>query len=62
MGEDLLVVRTKDEIKALYEKETKLLSSEGIHAIESPMQRGFANTLYWVEQLYKSKFKSKNKN
>ena len=57
-NEDLLVVRTKDAILALfpdkvegaeYEK-THLLSSKNILSINHPMQRGYADSIFWIEE------------
>ena len=53
-NEDLLVVRTKNQILALYENDTELLSTKDCQ-IKHPMQRGYADTIFWVEELAKGK-------
>ena len=61
-NQDLLIVRTKDKILALYEEAseahpqgTEVLSSWDLQSIIHPMQRGYADSIYWIEEMGKKR-------
>ena len=51
-NEDLLVTRTVDAIFAIFENSPlRKLSSSLIKEIKHPMQRGYSDTIFWVEEI-----------